>query len=207
MSTANDTAKETLAGCRLRTLGHEESRACLDWLLGRTDSPDWTAGLGIRWALAHADDGVTWGRRDAETGAWRFGNDVCPEVSPRLRAVTLQELRLFGPAGEILIWRTDSGLRGRVIEDEDAGEGAPQPAEERRILLGDRVRDVFDGGFTRLVSRTGAEQVVPVAVDDRDLRARRLRLRVRHYFATDPESGAVRAAATRLVAVELDEEA
>jgi CRISPR-associated protein (TIGR03984 family) len=174
------------------------------WLLGEKDSAPANLGSGFAWALAHSDDGVTWGRFEEDSGCWRLGHDVVPEVSPPIRIGALQELRVFGDGGEVLIWRTGDGLRGRCIKD--AERGSPRdatdplaPSEESRILRGDRIREDAGGGFTRVTDATGAEQVLPLTLDKAQLRERKVRLRVKHYWVQDADNGTVRIAMTRLV--------
>jgi len=148
---------------------------------------------------------VTWGRYDAAAKAWRLGSHVAPEVSPPIRSETLQELRLFGEGGEVLIWRTDAGLRGRVLYETDPAadrddESNPlRPSDEPRILRGGFILAQYENGFTHIGDGTGAEQVLPLAASHEQLRAAQVRLDVRHYFEVDAETGAVRISATRLV--------
>jgi CRISPR-associated protein (TIGR03984 family) len=117
---------------------------------------------------------------------------------------TLLELRLFGPESEILIWRSDAGWAGRRITDVPlTGQNlALQPAEEDRVLLGDRLRQAKDG-FTRVRTAAGAEQAVPIECDEASFGngPGPLRLKVRNYFQQDQETGVVRVAASRLVNV------
>ncbi len=158
------------------------------------------------WSLAHLDDGVTWGRYDSEPDRWRLGHDVAPALSPALRRSALQELRVFGAAGEVLIWRAGGELRGRILRDTLSSAARAEltdplrPADEDRILRGEGVRQSWpDSRFTHVFDGRGAEQVLPVLVTLQDLRHRRLR--VRHYYAADPDTGAARVTATRLVEI------
>jgi hypothetical protein len=77
--------------------------------------------------------------------------------------------------------------------------------DESRIVLGDRLLEAPKGGFTRVGSATGAEQVVPDELSDEVFQKSLwpLRLHVRHYLESDDETGAVRIAATRLVELEV----
>lgn len=198
-------APHALAGCDLALLDSSTCERYVSWLLGEENAavPEGTAALV--WALAHCDDGVTWGRYDAETKAWRLGNQVAPEVSSPVRPETLQELRLFGDAGEVLIWRTDAGLRGRVLRETnpaaDRGDESNtlRPADESRILRGGLVVAQCEQAFTHVRDGAGAEQVLPLGASDEQLQAARIRLDVRHYYEADADTGVVRIAATRLV--------
>ena len=192
-----------LRGCKIEPL---DSKACehwLAWLNGESgDGPPNASGLV--WAVAHSDEGVTWGRYDGDQRSWHLGNQCHPEISPPIRRTALQELRIFGTAAEVLIWKADEDLRGRLIGDTSVARASEdldplRPSEESRMVRGDRVADVSGSGFSRLVDRAGAEQVIPIAVNEDQLRERKVRLLVKHYYEQDQETGAVRVAATRLV--------
>lgn len=197
-------AMPTIAGCRIAPVGRAVCKQVVAWLLGKSGVAPEDLRAGCVWVLAHSDDGVTWGRFDRQAGRWRLGHEAAPEVSPPIRLEALQELRVFGTGGEVLIWRSDDGLRGRFLEDTEpdgtADDTDPmRPSDELRIVRGDRVRAGADGGFTRVTDGTGAEQVLPIALDESQLRQHEVRLHVRHYWAQNAEDGTVRIAVTRLV--------
>lgn len=192
-----------VAGCDIAPMESAECETYLRWLAGE-DGPAAPAGAtDFTSALAHCDDGVTWGKWDAAENRWRTGNEAFSKISPLVRRETLQELRLFGEAGEVLIWRTEAGFRGRKLRDRD--EAVPEslrPDTEDRILRGDFVREKLADGFSCIADLAGAEQVVPMEVSEGALKTRRVRLQVRHYFQRDEQNtGAVRVAATRLVGI------
>lgn len=192
------------AGCNLSLLDDTACQQRLAWLLGEGENliPEETSGL--KWALAHCDDGVTWGRYEAEV--WHFGNQVAPEVSPSIRPKSLLELRLFGEEVEVLIWRTDAGFRGRILREDASASSTDtndflRPTDEPRILRGIQVIASLNHNFTHVRDQTGAEQVVPLAVTTEQLRSGRVRLVVRHFYEADATTGAVRIAASRLVTI------
>lgn len=202
-------APRAIAGCELTPLDSSTCEGYVSWLRGEESVAAPEGATGLAWALAHCDDGVTWGRYDEAARAWRLGNQVAPDVSPPIRPETLQELRLFGKDGEVLIWRTEAGLRGRVLRETQPSRNRDDEAdplrssEESRVLRGDLVLAQCEYGFTRIRDRAGAEQVLPIEVSDEQLRAAQIRLVVRHYFEADGETGAVRIAATRLVRLKM----
>jgi CRISPR-associated protein (TIGR03984 family) len=162
---------------------------------------------GARWLLAHCDDGVIWGASQTD-GRWRLSGDAFPEDSPRLVRGRIQQLRVFGNEYELLLWRTESGLHGRRIMDIASTSGfavETRPANETIVLVGDRAIGPSRGGFTKVGDATGSSHVVPLELDEGDFTSGRgdqywpLRLDVRHFFAYDGQSGAVRVAATRLL--------
>jgi CRISPR-associated protein (TIGR03984 family) len=194
----------SIASCTIASIDEAGCKQIVAWLLSDSNAAPEHLGSGLAWVLAHSDDGVTWGRFDEDAGRWHLGHDAFPDVSPPIRAQALQELRVFGNEGEVLIWRAEEGLRGRLIKD--AGPAGPRdetdplrPSEEFRILRGDRVHGDAAGGFTRVTDATGAEQVLPIKLDEARIRQRNVRLHVRHYWVQDADDGTVRVAVTRLV--------
>jgi len=197
-------ATPTIAGCNIAPIDRAACEQLVAWLVGERGPAPENLGAAFGWALAHSDDGVTWGRFDTESGRWRLGHDVVPEVSPPIRPEALQELRLFGDGGEVLIWRSDVGLQGRLLEDAEGDHPRDEtdplrPSDEIRILRGDRIRAGTGDGFTRVTDATGAEQVLPAALDEAQLRQHKVRLHVRHYWVQNEDDGTVRIAVTRLV--------
>jgi len=199
----------SLADCECRALA---TAACRTWLggvmRGETRSPEQG---DLKWLLAHCDEGVVWGYLDA--GQWRLATEAFPHVVPQLSEVGLQQLRLFGPRREILLWRCDDGFQGRELADLPTPLADDDPLhrdEEEFLVLGDHVLDDRSAGastvksrFTLIGDRRGARQTVPCTLtpdDFGDDRQRRwpLRLLVRHYFTCD-DTGLVRVVASRLV--------
>lgn len=190
-----------IAGCVLSSLDAKACEGYLDWLIDKADPPEGVNDLV--WMLGHFDDGVTWARRDPEKRSWISGHAVAATISPAIRRETLQELRLFGGDHEILIWRTASGLRGREVRDVGDGQEPAflRPADEARVLRGDRIQDELADGFTCVTDTTGARQVLPISVTKKQLDFHKVQLLVRHYFEQDDRTGAVRVALTRLVSL------
>jgi len=148
--------------------------------------------------LAHADDGVIWGR--FENGKLVTSHDVAPNISPRLRPETLQQCRLFGPQAEILLWRDAAGWHGRLAQ-EKLGD---KHLDELHILWGtDAVYK--EHNFTLLTEgQRGLRHVVPIPVEQAVLDGRALKLRVRHILGQD-QDGCVQIQASRLVGFGLGE--
>lgn len=187
-----------VAGCQLEKLDKVASTSWLDFVLGRSAAP---SDLGDRvWLLCHCEDGVTWGRREGDE--WHLGSSCFPDLCPAPSEANVLEMRLFSPAAEVLIWRTESGLCGRVLRDAELGDaGAPpdRPDDEERVLLAGRVGEERQG-FTRVGDGSGAEQALPLRVPEGPSSSWP-RIRVRHYFSRDDRTGSVRVVATRLVEV------
>jgi len=165
----------------------EESRLnpLSDWLA------DQAREQGFQWLLAHADDGVVWGKmRDSRL--WT-SSTAFSEVSPPLSDLTLQQARLFGPDAELLLWRTDDGWRARIIR-EGAGEER-ECYDELYLLWGDHISERQDG-FIVLEHSEGLRHAPPVAADEEPPFA----LRVRHYLGYD-DDGQAHVLFSRLVAL------
>lgn len=158
-----------------------------DWLVAQAQA------FGLRYLLAHADDGVIWGRIDGDGPHTSHGT---APGSPPLRASTLQQARLFGPAGELLLWRDDDGWRARVVTDVPGNDD--DIIDEDQILWGDTV-ETTEEGFTRLrAGAQGMRHAVPIAVTTEQLHHHQLRMRVRHYI-TENEDGEASITLSRLV--------
>jgi len=176
-----------------------------------SDLPGWLAeagrAYGLRWLLAHADDGVIWGQ-------CLFSDDAAPRLAlqpapPALRPETLQMARLFGPDAELLLWRdSDGAWHARLLRDV-AGDEKPifqESFDEEQILWGDHGRVSGESNGVAFVEMSdgaqGLRHTVPLADAAGDYAERPLRLRVRHYVAEDgddsPSPGFARVVASRL---------
>ena len=167
------------------------------------DPRQWFAEQGekrnLSYFLAHADDGVVWGR--VKNGQLALSGDVFPEVVVKLRVDTLQQARLFSKEGELLVWRgdVDTKWHGRYLADGQLSQD--DILEETHRLWGTASdppgpRD----GFTLM--RDGAQgfqHAPPIELPDPEPRQnRRSGLSVRHYLAYD-EQGQAYIALSRLV--------
>lgn len=142
--------------------------------------------------LAHADDGVIWGR--VEHGTLITAPET--DFSPALRLETLQSARLFNQIGEVLLWRDGEGvLCARTIVE--GGGNSTEYFDENQILWGNQL-EVHDEIFTQVSDGVqGFRHIVPLT-GFRAEGKRPLRLTIRHYLAED-NCGFVRVAYSRLV--------
>ncbi len=173
--------------------------------------------LKYKYLLAHADDGVIWGRLDGQELI--TSHDVAPKYSPPLRAKTLQMARIFSRAGELLVWRNEDGKwAGRLIAevtepnttDERASRLIAEPAQsaptdewteafdEQQILLGTKAVSLDKGFYLMSEGSQGLFHAVPLYPGKIDDQHRTLRLVVRHYLKAD-KYGFTRVNASRLV--------
>lgn len=168
---------------------------------------------GLPFLLAHADDGVVWGKlveqklitsRDA-------AGESAREISPLLRGITLQQAFVFGPSGEVRLWRDDSGWQCYQCSSADElAFASPSLPDEWQVLWGTKVINEGDTkyGFTHIheARQQGLDHIVPVQVSEQQLRERRLRLQVRHFIERDPDTGEARLSFSRLVNLVIQEE-
>jgi len=197
--------KDKPAGCHLQTVDDPTCRAWFEHVTGKGEAP--ASELDLRWLLAHCDDGVVWGRHDAT--AWRLSSEPFPDISPRMAPNSVQQLRLFGPACELLFWRVDGGFCGRMLtHGPDSAEGSLHPEVQEYLLVGDRVVQPAREGFTVVGDGRGSRHAVPLSCPESEFpaqpRRHPLRLKVWHYFTADSESGLVRVVASRLADVRLE---
>lgn len=139
---------------------------------------------GLQHLLAHADDGVVWGRLDGE----RMVTPSAEGVGAPLRAETLQEARLFSESGEVLVWRTEDGFRARLVT---AAAGAAPTwddcYDEPYLLWGSRAQPLASG-FTLLEEGAEGLRHAPPLPDGTQARLPAA-LRVRHYVTYTSDSG------------------
>jgi hypothetical protein len=157
-----------------------------DWIVAQARK------FGLRYLLAHADDGVIWGRIDGD--GLHTSHGIAP-TSPPLRASTLQQARIFGLPGEVLLWRDDDCWHARLVINIP---GDDYIIDEDQILWGDTVETVKDG-FTLLhEGAQGMRHAVPIVITAEQLKHHQLRLRVRHYI-TENEDGEAIITLSRLI--------
>jgi|ERR1043165_1761583 CRISPR-associated protein (TIGR03984 family) len=180
------------------------------------DVKDWlqtqAATLKLKWLLAHADDGVIWGRLDTNgqlvtSHEAARGDQEAEKVCPPLRAETLQQARLFSADAELLLWRGgDNQWHARLIRTPAARETPTltDAIDEPQMLWGTYSR-LLDQGFTLMSDGAqGLRHVVPMIVSGNfDERTRPLRLLVRHYLDED-DGGFNRIVASRLVDLKVE---
>ena len=141
--------------------------------------------------LAHADDGVIWGKIENKTLA--LSSDAYPDVSPKLRMETLRELRLFGKDAEWFLWRFEDGWRARLIKD---GKGPQMDVfTESYLLWGTDSVGAAKTPFTLVQEAdTGIRHAPPLVLKGRHS----LHLLMRHYLEDD-QAGVVLIKLSRLV--------
>jgi len=153
------------------------------------DLPTWLVAHAppeAPYLLAHATDGVIWGRVDGGRlirAGEAFPGE--PAIDVALRSETLQTARLFGPEGELYVWRVGSRFGYRLLVDEVGGPETAVFADQQRLwgTRGERGRENRAAGFTLLVDgRQGLRHAPPVVGLMPD---QRVALRLQHYVAYD----------------------
>jgi len=156
-----------------------------DWL-----SASWDGGHA--WMLAHAFDGVIWGRVVDGTVKTPFDDRRCPQ----LRWSTLLHLRIFEQeAGELRLWRSGDGRMCAVrVKEVDGDRFAARIDRDYQLLGGSGVEQ--GDGFDLRTSGTGDAQIVPRGAS---------RLCVRHSYEVDPDTGLLRETEHRWLALRNDQ--
>lgn len=156
------------------------------------------------WLLVHADDGVIWGKYkdDSLVLSGEVFDDPYehPTLAVELRAVTIQQARLFGPGGELLVWRSRDGFEARKILDDNLD--AENVIDEAYLLWhrpGERKKLIPVGDFTLLQEGEQGNRHAPPL---KSVGNRRPCIHVRHYIDYDGQDQAY-IALSRLV--ELDD--
>lgn len=158
------------------------------------DLQDWAesnAQDDMGYLLAYADDGVIWGFVDAN-GRLQLAGSVFPEIDVPLRPRTLQQARLFGPAGELFLWRTEQGFCTRLIAD---GATKPTTALEDNFRLWGSGIETRDGFTMMEEGAQGLYHAPPVKI----ARDGQCYLKVRHYVQYDENTGQAYISHSRLV--------
>ena len=172
----------------------------------------------LEYLLAHADDGVIWGKFDQEKSyslatsydAFNQSNTVKNNIKfnpVSLRLLTLQQCRLFGADAEVMLWfiggdrQNNKTWKARYIRDENLTPENFIP--EDQILWGTQQEGEPQKGFTLVADGSqGLKHAVPLTniAFSKDLKIlhRPLRLQVRHYIDYD-EDGVARIYLSRLV--------
>lgn len=165
----------------------------------------------LKYLLAHADDGVIWGKFDqdgnlitANPSKELFPNaeELFPKYKlPVLRSQTLQQCRAFSDKAEVMLWKVDLTWKARLIKDDHLSK--EDYICEKQILWGTQSEGEPKEDFT-LVSdgSQGLKHAVPLTdITFKDKEYRPLRLKVRHYIDYD-QSSVARIYLSRLVHLE-----
>jgi CRISPR-associated protein (TIGR03984 family) len=173
----------------LSTAAIEDDSTLRSWLIEQA------ATYKLTYLLAHADDGVIWG--NFNEGKLTIARDIFPQFS-ELRLYTLQQCRVFGTSGEVLLWRTAQGWKARLITDPLTE--TEDTVVEDQVLWGTQGKE--KDGFTLLSDgQQELYHVVPltnIQFDDSKRLHHPVRLKVKHYIEYD-ENGLARIGLSRLV--------
>lgn len=148
------------------------------------------AQLDHAFLLAHALDGVIWGR--VHNGQLVTGHDVVPDEVPALRTETLQQARLFHENAEWYLWHDGAAWHLRETRDSANGSASNGAFDEMQILWGDYAEERYEGFTLLSEGMQGLRHLVPVAVTDdfpvtrnaETVSPRRVVLHMRHYLAS-----------------------
>jgi CRISPR-associated protein (TIGR03984 family) len=172
-----------------------------------------TKDYHLPYLLAHALDGVIWGFFEADSCILSTSTQAFPECDfASLNLSSLQQCRVFGSAGEILLWNVDGEWRARLILETNVSKLVTDKEigviQEKQILWGTQGRLSECGKFTLLADGSqGLKHAVPIAVSktafkkDANKLYRPIRLELHHYYNYDKD-GVARIFLSRLVNIE-----
>lgn len=163
----------------------------------------------LSYLLAHADDGVIWGKFQLKEGNNSNNYILKTSENPQLRLPTLQQCRIFGETGEILLWNSNNQWNARLISQTKISQLLQNQEigfiPENQILWGTQGK--INGDFTLLSDGTqGLRHSVPIIVEEKYFSPnkkelyRPVRLKVHHYFNYDND-GLARIFTSRLVSL------
>lgn len=173
-----------------------------DFVVGFKSDPeksilDAAATYGMTILLAFADDGVVWGKSTGDALV------LCSQEVFDALTITgitkLQQLYLFGPRGQILLWRESASFRASIIQDDglpvEDENGSPVYFDEEYFLWGSAVEAESTAPCTTLVEENrGFVLKIPLQLTANQQAS----LKVRHYTTQDPD-GQLYIAFSRLV--------
>ena len=133
----------------------------------------------MNWLLAHTEDKIIWGRLKDNVL-------VTSTLDLNQNVARLREVRLFGEAGEWLLWRERANWRGRLIEEADGP--VCKTYDEPFLLWGSKVKTSSEEFSIVLEERDMLELVLPVASLPTD--KKRVALKVRHVLDYDGDGQA-----------------
>lgn len=162
----------------------------------------------LTYLLAHAEDGVIWGRfePDGILITQTDPDDLFPQYKfAKLRWSTLQQCRIFGEKAEVMLWKNNENAKARLVRDDNNPDLIP----ENQILWGTHGEKREDKGFTLLWDgKQGLRHAVPFTDieldDDRKLKYP-VRLLVHHYIDDGNDDGLARIYLSRLVNLTIQE--
>lgn len=214
--------KTTLAASQLVEM-FTDIKDIKTWLVAQAKAYQMTTPCYL---LAHANDGVIWGRLDANdrlltsydvlhstkvSDKWDVSRVQTAERRlPPLRTETLQQVRLFNAEAELYVWRDGEGAwNGRYITDTQTEETAvwSESFDEPQLLWGTHGTHLAND-FTLLEDGAqGLYHAVPVKLTLDSSKNGELKqlhqLLVRHYLTRE---GVAQVAVSRLVAWKEKEE-
>jgi CRISPR-associated protein (TIGR03984 family) len=190
------------------TIKENDDKTLINWLQIQAKQ------YQLKYLLAHGEDGVIWGHFNDNyqllTADTIFDKDIFNIDLPKLRLLTLQQCRVFGDLGEVLLWKIDKNWQARIIQENSSIEHI----SEEQILWGtqkEKGKNGEDGekdGFTLLSNGSqGLKHAVPLAGfsnyfnPNQKKLYRPVRMLVKHYIKYDDETGLARIFISRLVSL------
>jgi len=99
----------------------------------------------------------------------------------------IQKLRLFNDDRELLIWRNNDGLKGRLRIDGDGEDTKDTFVVDACQVLWGTKKDKLGNGWIKLYEDRGTELIIPYNEDVVINEGKRLFIKTRNYVSTTPE--------------------
>ncbi len=177
----------------MQTISFTTAPELITWLCDQAKT------VQAKYLLAHADDGVIWGRFEAEN--LRLSGDVFAQVKVDLRPNTLQQARLFGPNGEISLWRVENHPQGSFYWHTEEGKTAdPSTLIKENYRLWGEAEEIKDGFSLMDEGQQGLLHALPIPL----LPQQRATLTVYHCIEYPDDQATI--THSRLVSIQSGEE-
>jgi CRISPR-associated protein (TIGR03984 family) len=198
-------------------LAQPSDLSAVEWLQAQATE------YGLRWLLAYTHAGIVWGEL-------RNGQLVLAKPDSSVAWSNLQQARLFGPTGELLLWPSAALWRWRCYTDTDTiadAEVSGAAITVHDIALAQQLVDheanadsasvIYEyqeafyllwgthaqspvNGFRKLIEGGQGIEHMPPLINTPS-ETKRASLRVRHYIAPNPDAGLLEVIDSRLVAL------
>jgi len=99
----------------------------------------------------------------------------------------IQRLRLFNDDRELLIWRNNDGLKGRLRIDGDGEDTKDTFVVDACQVLWGTKKDKLGNGWIKLFEDRGTELIIPYNEDVVINEGKRLFIKTRNYVSTTPD--------------------
>jgi len=113
-----------------------------------------------------------------ENNAFHFYENEQPDLKYIQKYI--QKMRVFNTDKELLVWRTNGRLKGRLRTDENGTE--TEVVVTHQVLFGTRKGSYCNNNFTEITENRGTSLILPFADLTVDDKRNRIRVRTHNYI-------------------------